>query len=159
MRAIKLKIANLFFSEMLLLQVTCVIQIQRQGVNCVPLHHTRLSRFRGCARSKPQFLTDVQSLNLLRLTQVDVWMVCWLFNFEACVGNVIQQASQGELWASQTRQSHFVSFTFWQLTIVCLGQLTTFHSTFPTVRTQPNSTHSKTLRQWSKWSTKDEAQT
>ena len=50
------------------------------------LDHTRLFQFRGCARSKPQFLTAVQSLKLFRWTQAYVWMdyqlvkfgnVCW----------------------------------------------------------------------------------
>ena len=35
---------------------------QRQEVYCTSLDHTRLFQFRGCARSKPQFLTAVQSL-------------------------------------------------------------------------------------------------
>ena len=35
---------------------------QRQEVYCACLDHTRLFQLRGCARSKPQFLTAVQSL-------------------------------------------------------------------------------------------------
>ena len=41
----------------------------------------RLFSSRGRERSKPQFLTTVQSLKLFRLTQVDVLMVYQLFNF------------------------------------------------------------------------------
>ena len=42
MLEIKLKIANLFFSKMLQLQVTCGIQDQRQEVCCAYLDHTHL---------------------------------------------------------------------------------------------------------------------
>ena len=39
------------------------LKIQRQEVYCACLDPTRLFQLRGCARSKPQFLTAVQSLN------------------------------------------------------------------------------------------------
>ena len=44
------------------------------------------------------------------------------------------------------------------LTMMLLSPLTTFRSTFPTPPTQPNPTCSKTMRHWSKWSTKEEVQ-
>ena len=40
-----------------------------------------------------------------------------------------------------------------------LSQFTTFRPTFPKVHIRPNSTYSKTMRPWSKWSTEDETQT
>ena len=48
---------------------------QRQEVCCAYVDHIRFFPRRGCARSKPQFLT-VPSLKLFRLTQVYVWTVC-----------------------------------------------------------------------------------
>ena len=110
---IRLRTANFDDFKMLHLQATCETQNQRQEVYCAYLDDTRLFPFRGCARSKPQFLTAVPSLKLYRLTQVDVWMTRKLFNF----GSVIHT-----------------------LTSVYLSPLTTFHPTFPTVLTQPNST-------------------
>ena len=56
-----------------------IINVRRFAVRV--LDHTRLFPFRGCARSKPQFLTAVPSLKLFRLTQVYVWMGCQLYNF------------------------------------------------------------------------------
>ena len=44
-------------------------KIKRQEVYCAYSDHTRLFQYYGCARSKPQFLTAVQSLKLCRLTQ------------------------------------------------------------------------------------------
>ena len=78
---IRLRTANFDDFKMLHLQATCETQNQRQEVYCAYLDHTRLFPFRGCARSKPQFLTAVPSLKLYRLTQVDVWMTRKLFNF------------------------------------------------------------------------------
>ena len=54
---------------MLHLQVTRGIHNQRQEVFCGYSDHTRLFSFRGCARSKPQFLTAVPSLKLCHLPQ------------------------------------------------------------------------------------------
>ena len=76
---IRLKIANLVCSKMLHLQVTCEIQNKRQEGYCAYLDHMRVFEFHGCAKSKPQFLT-----------QVYTWMVCQLFNLGVCAGNVIQ---------------------------------------------------------------------
>ena len=57
----RLKNANLVYSRTLHLQVTCEIQLPRQEVYGAYFDHTRLFQFRGCARSKSQFLTAVQS--------------------------------------------------------------------------------------------------
>ena len=54
---------------MLHLQVTCEIQNKRQEGYCACVDHVRVFEFHGCAKSKPQFLT-----------QVYTWMVCQLFN-------------------------------------------------------------------------------
>ena len=69
---------------MLHLQVTCEIQNQRQEVNCAHLDHTRSFQLRGCARSKPQFLTAVQSLRFAH---------GWIpspSSLGLCLGNTIQ---------------------------------------------------------------------
>ena len=65
---------------------------------CAYLDHTRLFPFHGNARGKPQFLTSVPSLKLLRLTQVYVWMVFQLFNLGECVLDTFScKAAMGHL--------------------------------------------------------------
>ena len=111
----RLKIAILVYSRTLHLQVTCEIQNQCQKVYCAYLDHTRLFHVGGCARSKPQFLTSMQSLKIFArrkftygwITSSSVWSVC--------LGNIIQQANQGKPWASHSWMSHSVSFTCWQM--------------------------------------------
>ena len=61
MWGIRLTIANLVYSRMLHLQVTCVFQNQRQK---------RFFQFRECAGSNPHSLTAFQSLKLFRWTRV-----------------------------------------------------------------------------------------
>ena len=125
---IRLKIANLVHSKMRHLQVTCRIQKQRQDLYCAHLDRTRLFPLRGCARSKPQFLTAVPNLKLIRLTQVYVWMV----------GNIIPVCQpRGTLSVTNATESFRLIHI---LTIVYLSPLTTFRPTFPTAHTQPNST-------------------
>ena len=144
------------FQDMLHSQVTCGIQNQRQEVCCAYLDHTRLFPSRGCARSKPQFLTAVESLKLFRLTQVHVWMVYQLYNFGSAYWKDYPVDQPREtLSVTDAKES---SRLIHMLTLVYLSPLTTFLATFPTAPTQPNSTSSKTLRQWSKRSAKDEAQ-
>ena len=145
MQGIRLKIANLVLPRMLHLQVTCKVQNQRQEVYCAYLGHTRLFQFRGCARSKPQFLTAVQSLQLFRWTQVYVCMDYQLLNFR----NVswkhfpVSQALE-TLSVTHAKESCRLIHI---LTLVFLSQLTTFHRTFPRVHTQPKSSYSKTMLQ------------
>ena len=64
---IKLKIANLVYSRTLHLQATWEIQNQRQEVYCAYLDHTHLFQFRGCARSKPQFLSGSAESEIISL--------------------------------------------------------------------------------------------
>ena len=74
---IRLKIANLVYSKMLHLHVTCEIQNQRQEGYCAYVDHIRLIPSRGCAECKSQFLT-MPSLKF-HLTQVYGWMLYQLF--------------------------------------------------------------------------------
>ena len=61
-----MKIANLVYSKMLHVHMTCEIQNQRQDNYFAYFDHTRLFPLRGCAISKPEFLMVVQSLKLFR---------------------------------------------------------------------------------------------
>ena len=135
---IKLKIANLVYSNVLHLQATCGIQNQRKEVYCSYLDHTPHSII--VREAGPQFLTAVQSLKFFRLTQVYVWMVYPVLQFWECV---LGTFSRETLIVTNAKES---SRLIHILTIVYLSQLTTFRPTFPTVLTQPNSAYSKTLR-------------
>ena len=152
MWGIRLNIANLVYFQMLHLQVTCKIQNQRQEVRyayfahtCVPISWMCKKQTPGSRRSsESQIIALDASLRVDRLRALQFEGIC----FE----NITQQAGQGTPWASHTRKSHSVSFTVWL--VFCVSQWITSHSTFPTVHTQPNSTHSKIVREWSKWATK-----
>ena len=126
-----------------------------RGLLCVFGSHTFVPISWMC-RSEPHLLTASQSLTLFRLTQVYVWMVYWLFNFGSaswkhcpvklprrtcCVTNAIESF----------RLVHILSTVY----------LSQIDHVPPNIQNnsqiQSNSTSSKTMRQWSKWSTKDDA--
>ena len=94
--------------------------------------------------------------DILSLDAVYVWMDYHRFNLGnvSCRHYPVSQPRE-TLSVTQAKESSRLTHI---LTIVFLSQLTTYLGTFPTVHTQPNSTYWQTMRQWSKWSTKDEAQ-
>ena len=127
------------------------------GVYCAYLDHIRFVPCFGCAESKSQILTAVPSLIFFCQTQVYVWMDYQLFNF-GIVSWKRYPVSQlrGNFSVTHAKESFRLTHI---LTLCVLSLLTTLHPTFPTVHCQHNSTCSKTMRQWFKWSTKDEVQT
>ena len=75
------------------------------------------SPFRGCARSKPQFLTAVLSLKFLRLTQVYEWTVLPALQFGECVLETLATRSTKEtLSVTNARESIRLILI---LTLVC----------------------------------------
>ena len=91
-------------------------------------------QFRGCARSKPQFLIAVESLNLFRLTLIYVWMAYQLYNLENVSWKRHPQSQPREtLSVTHAKESFRLTHI---LTLVFSSQWTKFHPSCPTVHTQ-----------------------
>ena len=100
------------------------------------------SEFRGCARLKPQFLTAVQGLKLLPLTQFSLLDGLQLFNLEnVCCEHYRVSQPRETLSVTNAKDSFRLVHI---LTIVYLNPLTTFRRTFRAALIQPNSSFSKT---------------
>ena len=122
--------ANLVYPRMLHLQATCEIQLQRQEVYCAYLHHTRLSQFRGCARSKPAVSHSSAESEIVTLQLFNFWNVSWK-QYPA-------RQPRETLSVTHAKESFRLTHI---LTIVFLSPLATYHPTFSTVHSQPNSTY------------------
>ena len=128
---------------MLHLWVTCETQNQRQPVYGVYVDHTRLLPCRGCARNKVKSLTAVPSLiffswtHLLRIDGLPAHHF-WDSFLE-------KLSSKSDKGASQTQKSHFQCHSHADKCLI--ESIDRVPPNTLTARTQPNSTHSKTMRQ------------
>ena len=110
------------------------------GLLCVFGSYTHVSISLVC-KKQTQFLTAVHSLKLFRLMQAHEWTVYRRLNFG--LETFSSKPAEGNL-EHHTRERVIPSHI---LTIVYLSQLIRLRPAFPT-----------SSRQWSKWSTNDEAQ-
>ena len=112
---------------MLHLQMICGIKSQRQKVYCAFLITHVCSHFMDVQEANRSFSQQC------RVSNYFVWrrFTCGCLpalQFWECVGDIIQQISQRKPWPSQSRKSHSVSFTFWQLCIWVHWQRSAQHS-------------------------------
>ena len=127
-----------------LLQVTCGILHQRQevavriGITHVCVHFVGVP---GANR----FLTAVPSMKLYRLTQVYVWMVYQLYNWECVCWEHFPAKKPRETLSVRNAIGSFRLIQI--LNIVYVSPLTMFRPTFPSALDQPNFTSTKTMRQ------------
>ena len=140
---------------MLHLQVTCGIQNQRQEVCCACWdHHAFVPISWTCKEQTAVSHSSAESeiISLYAGLRSD-GLPAVQFR-ERVLDTLSCKTAKGNV--TNARES---SRLIHILTLVYLSQLTWLLRTFPTVHTQPNTAYSKTMRQWSEWSTEDGDQT
>ena len=121
------------------------------GLLCVLGSHTFVPISRMCKKQTAVSHSSAES----EIMSLDRFTCEWITSSSVlgeCLGNIYPVSQPWEtLSVTNVKESFRLIHT---LTIVCMSQLTMLHPTFPTAHTQPNSICWKTMRQWSKWSTK-----